>query len=93
MLEPLDPILHSHLRLAIVSLLIGIESADFSYLLEKTGSSRGNLSVQITKLKKTGYIKVDKSFRNNYPLTRCSITKKGAEAFETYVKAITTYLK
>ena len=92
MLEPLDPILHSQLRLAIVSLLIGVESAEFTYLLEKTESTRGNLSVQITKLKEAGYIDVEKSFRNNYPLTRCSITKKGVAAFEQYVKAITTYL-
>jgi DNA-binding transcriptional ArsR family regulator len=93
MLEPLDPILHSQLRLAIVSLLIGVEKAEFNYLLEKTGSTRGNLSVQITKLKEAGYINVEKSFRNNYPLTQCSITKLGIEAFEKYVKAITTYLK
>jgi DNA-binding transcriptional ArsR family regulator len=92
MLEPLDPILHSQLRLAIVSLLIGVESAEFNYLLEKTESTRGNLSVQITKLKEAGYIDVEKSYRNNYPLTRCSITKKGVTAFEQYVKAITTYL-
>jgi hypothetical protein len=93
MLEPLDPILHSHLRLAIVSLLIGLESADFTYLLEKTGATRGNLSVQISKLKEAGYIEVDKSYRNNYPLTRCSITETGIKAFEKYVSAITTYLK
>jgi len=92
MLEPLDPILHSQLRLAIISLLIGVESAEFNYLLEKTGSTRGNLSVQITKLKDAGYITVKKSFRNNYPLTRCSVTGAGIEAFEKYVKAITTYL-
>lgn len=93
MLEPLDPILHSQLRLAIVSLLIGVEKAEFNYLLEKTGSTRGNLSVQISKLKEAGYIDVEKSFRNNYPLTRCSITRQGIEAFEKYVKVITTYLK
>ncbi len=93
MLEPLNPILHSQLRLAIVSLLIGVESAEFTYLLEKTGATKGNVSVQITKLKEVGYIDVVKSFRNNYPLTRCSITPQGAKAFENYVKAITTYLK
>jgi DNA-binding transcriptional ArsR family regulator len=93
MLEPLDPILHSQLRLAIVSLLIGLESAEFTYLLEKTGATRGNLSVQISKLKEAGYIEVDKSYRNNYPLTRCSITETGIKAFEKYVSAITYYLK
>lgn len=92
MLEPLDPILHSRLRLAIISLLVGVETAEFNYLLDHTGSTRGNLSVQITRLKEAGYIRVEKTFRNNYPLTRCSITKKGVVAFENYVKAISTYL-
>jgi DNA-binding transcriptional ArsR family regulator len=93
MFEPLDPILHSQLRLAIMSLLIGVESAEFTYLLEKTGATRGNLSVQISKLQEAGYIEVEKSFRNNYPLTRCKITKTGVAAFDVYVKAITSYLK
>lgn len=92
MFKPLDPILHSQLRLAIMSLLIGVESADFNYLLEKTESTRGNLSIQLSKLKEEGYIDVKKSFRNNYPLTTCSITGKGAEAFENYIKALSGYL-
>lgn len=93
MFEPLDPILHSQLRLAVISLLIGVESAEFSYLLENTGSTKGNLSIQITKLKDEGYINVQKSFKNNYPLTTCSITPKGAKAFENYIKALSGYLK
>ena len=75
-----------------MSLLINIESAEFSWLLEKTGATRGNLSVQISKLKDAGYIKVKKSFRSNYPLTSCSITHKGVDAFEKYVEAIKSYL-
>jgi hypothetical protein len=71
---------------------MNIESAEFSWLLEKTESTRGNLSVQISKLKDAGYIKVKKTFRNNYPLTTCSITPKGVKAFEKYVEAIKTYL-
>jgi len=93
MFKDLDPILHNQLRLSIISLLINIESGEFSWLLEKTNSTRGNLSVQISKLKEAGYIKVKKSFRNNYPLTSCSITKKGLRAFEKYVEAISGYLK
>ena len=93
MFKDLDPLLHNQLRLSIVSLLMNIESAEFSWLLEKTSSTRGNLSVQISKLKEAGYIKVKKSFRKNYPLTTCSITKKGLDAFEKYVEAISTYLK
>jgi len=93
MFKDLDPLLHNQLRLSIMSLLMNIESAEFSWLLEKTDSTRGNLSVQISKLKDAGYIKVKKSFRNNYPLTSCSITKKGVNAFEKYVEAIKSYLE
>lgn len=93
MFKELDPILHNQLRLSIMSLLINVESGEFSWLLEKTDSTRGNLSVQISKLKDAGYIKVKKSFRNNYPLTTCRITKKGIDAFEKYVEAISSYLK
>ncbi len=93
MLEPLDPVLHSQLRLAVVSLLIGMESAEFSYLLENTGATKGNLSIQLTRLKEEGYIDIRKSFRNNYPLTSCSITPKGVEAFDRYVKALSGYIK
>ena len=92
MFKDLDPILHNQLRLSIMSLLMNIESAEFSWLLEKTDSTRGNLSVQISKLKDAGYIKVKKSFRNNYPLTTCSITRKGINAFKNYVEALKGYL-
>jgi DNA-binding HxlR family transcriptional regulator len=91
--KELDPILHSQLRLAIVSLLIDVESAEFTWLLEKTGSTNGNLSIQLTKLKEKGYIEVIKSYRNNYPLTSCSITEKGKEAFHNYLKALGSYFK
>ena len=92
MFKPLDPLLHNQLRLAVVSLLINVEKAEFKFLLEKTGASRGNLSVQITKLKDAGYIEVKKSFKNNYPLTTCKITPKGIKAFESYVENLTQYL-
>jgi DNA-binding MarR family transcriptional regulator len=92
MFKDLDPVLHSQLRLAIISLLVSLEEAEFNYLKEKTGATSGNLSVQLDKLKQAGYIEVKKSFRNNYPLTTCSITPKGIEAFEAYVKALKTYI-
>lgn len=91
--QNLDPLLHSQLRLAVMSLLMSVESAEFVYLKEKTGATAGNLSVQIDKLSKAGYIGVSKSFKGKMPLTTCSITKKGIEAFETYVKQIQSYLK
>ncbi len=93
MFEELDPILHSQLRLAVMSVLISVESAEFNFLLEQTGASNGNLSVQITKLSEAGYLTVNKSFRKNYPLTTCRITPKGVAAFEKYVKALQGYLK
>ncbi len=93
MFEELDPLLHSQLRLAIMSLLISVESAEFNHLLDKTGATRGNLSVQLTKLNEAGYIAIEKSFRKNYPLTTCRITPKGIEAFENYVRALKGYLE
>lgn len=89
---PLDPILHNQLRLAVMSLLVAVEEGDFNFLLEKTGATRGNLSVQISKLKEAGFIEVKKTFKENYPNTLCSITPKGLAAFEAYVKAIKDYL-
>ncbi len=90
--KELDPILHSQLRLAVVSLLISVREAEFTFLKEKTNSTAGNLSVQINKLKDAGYIEVTKQFSNNYPQTICKITKKGIEAFEDYVKALQSYM-
>ena len=92
MFKDLDPILHSQLRLAVVSLLISVKEAEFTFLKEKTGATAGNLSVQVQKLKDAGYIEVDKQFKDNYPQTICKITKKGADAFEQYVNDLKTYL-
>lgn len=93
MFKELDPILHSQLRLAIISLLISAKEAGFIFLKEKTGASAGNLSVQIQKLKDAGYIDVIKQFKDNYPQTICSITTQGVSAFEQYVKNLQGYLK
>ena len=91
--KELDPVLHSQLRLAIMSLLISVEEAEFSFLKEKTEATAGNLSVQISKLQEAGYITVKKTFRDNYPLTTCKITAKGMKTFEGYVNAIQQYIK
>ncbi len=93
MLKQLDPLLHNELRLKIVSILVGVESAEFKFLAEETKASKGNLSAQITKLANANYIKVEKTFRDNYPLTTCIITKDGKKAFESYAKAIQDYFK
>ena len=90
--KALDPLLHSQLRLAVVSLLISVEEAEFTYLKDKTGATAGNLSVQINKLKEAGYITVSKQFKNNYPQTTCKITRQGIDAFENYVNALKDYI-
>lgn len=90
--KELDPILHSQLRLAVISLLISVKEAEFTFLKEKTNATAGNLSVQVNKLKEAGYIEVTKQFSNNYPQTICRISKKGVEAFEAYVKALQSYM-
>ncbi len=93
MFKELDPLLHSQLRLAVMSVLISVKEAEFSFLREKTNSTAGNLSVQINKLSEAGYITVSKTFRDNYPLTTCKITQKGVKAFENYVSALQNYIK
>ncbi len=92
MFKDLDPILHSQLRLAVMSLLISVKEAEFTFLREKTNSTAGNLSVQIQKLKDAGYIDVVKQFKDNYPQTVCKITKQGITAFEDYVTSLQSYL-
>ncbi|GAB2828801.1 winged helix-turn-helix domain-containing protein [Ferruginibacter profundus] len=92
MFKELDPILHSQLRLAVISLLISVKEAEFTFLKEKTNATAGNLSVQVNKLKDAGYIDVTKQFSNNYPQTICRITPKGIDAFEQYVKALQSYM-
>ncbi len=92
MFKDLDPILHSQLRLAVMSLLISVKEAEFTFLKEQTNSTAGNLSVQIQKLKEAGYIDVIKQFKDNYPQTICKIAAAGVVAFEDYVKNLQSYL-
>lgn len=93
MFKDLDPLLHSQVRLAIMSILISVKSAEFSYFLENIGTTKGNLSFQLTKLKEAEYIEIRKTFKGNYPLTICEITEKGVNAYEAYVNTIEEYLK
>jgi DNA-binding transcriptional ArsR family regulator len=93
MFKDLDPILHSQLRLAVMSLLISVKEAEFTFLKEKTNATAGNLSVQIQKLKDAGYIEVTKQFKDNYPQTICKVTSKGVDAFEKYVRTLQEYIK
>ena len=92
MLKELNPLLHSELRLCIMSILISVEEADFVYLKQETKATAGNLSVQIDKLNKAEYIEVTKTFKGKMPCTLCRITPKGIDAFEEYVEALKTYI-
>ncbi len=90
--KALDPILHSQLRLAVMSLLISVKEAEFTFIKDKTNATAGILSVQVNKLREVGYIEVIKQFKDNYPQTICKITPKGISAFEQYVHNLKSYL-
>lgn len=91
-MKELNPLLHSQLRLAVMSILMNVEEADFVYLGEKTGSTAGNLSVQLDKLSSAGYISVEKGFVGKKTRTVCGITDEGRKAFEEYVDALKQYI-
>lgn len=91
--EDLDPLLHNQLRLSVISLLMTVEQAEFSWLQSEIGATSGNLSVQLTKLQKADYISINKQFKDNKPCTTCELTKKGILAFEQYVKTLESYLR
>lgn len=91
--KELDPLLHSSLRLAVMSILVSVESADFVYIKEQTGATSGNLSVQLEKLQAADYISIEKGFRGKKPCTTCRITPKGHESFEAYVEALKSYIE
>lgn len=91
-MKELDPLLHSQLRLAVMSILMNVEEADFVYLKEKTESTAGNLSVQIDKLSSAGYISVVKDMSGKRPRTTCRVTGTGRKAFEDYVETLKGYL-
>ena len=93
MLKELNPLLHSQLRLAIMSILMNCEEASFVYIKEQTQATAGNLSVQLDKLVSAGYITVEKTFQGKKPLTLCSVTKEGKQSFEEYVNTLRDYLK
>ena len=92
MFRELNPLLHSELRLAVMSILISVESADFVYLRERTGATAGNLSVQIDKLQKAGYITVTKGFKGRMPCTTCAVTAEGSAAFAEYADRLADYI-
>ena len=84
----LDPVIHSRIRLAILSILISVKDADFNYLKQTIGTTDGNLSTHLSKLEEKNYIKVVKGFKGKIPHTSCSLTDKGKQAFSKYMKAL-----
>ena len=92
MFDRLDPLLHSELRLAVISILVSADEADFVYLRRQTGATAGNLSVQLDKLSAAGYISVEKGFQGKKPRTTCRVTEAGRAAFEAYVEALRSYI-
>lgn len=92
MFKELDPLLHSQLRLAVMSLLLSVDAAEFTFIKEKTNSTAGNLSVQLDKLAEAGYISIEKAFKGKKPVTTCRITKKGLKAFDEYVAVLKQYI-
>ena len=88
----LDPVIHSRIRLAVLSILISVREASFNYLKETIGTTDGNLSASLSKLEEAGYISIKKSFKEKKPLTTCSISEKGRTAFSKYMKALETYI-
>lgn len=92
MYNDLDPLLHSQLRLAIISMLVSSEKVEFTYIKEETKAAAGNISIQIKKLQEAGYINIEKTFKNNYPNTMLTITEKGVKAFEAYVNNLKKYI-
>jgi DNA-binding MarR family transcriptional regulator len=89
---PLDPVIHSQVRLAVLSILVSAKKAEFSYLRKAIGTTDGNLSTHLSKLEEAGYISVKKSFKGKKPLTTCSLTEKGRDAFSRYLKALEGYV-
>ena len=91
-MRELNPLLHSQLRLAIISLLLSVEEADFNYLKEKTEATSGNLSIQLDKLSNAGYIEIRKEIVGKKPRTSCRLTQKGRDALDVYVASLREYL-
>ncbi len=90
--EQLNPVIHSRIRLAVLSILISVKEANFNYLKETIGTTDGNLSASLSKLEEARYISIKKAFKRKKPLTTCSVTEKGRNAFSAYLKALETYI-
>jgi DNA-binding MarR family transcriptional regulator len=88
----LDPVIHSQVRLAVVSILASATRAEFNFLKKATGTTDGNLSTHLARLEEAGYVEIEKSFQGKKPVTTCVLTEKGRAAFEEYLRALESYL-
>jgi DNA-binding MarR family transcriptional regulator len=89
----LDQAIHAPIRLAVMSILITVDDASFTFLRESTKTTDGNLSTHLSKLEKAGYITVMKSFKGKRPHTTCSVTRKGRKAFDRYLEQLGSIVK
>ena len=87
-LPELNPVVHGRVRLALLSLLSGVEEAEFTWLREKTGATDGNLGAQLLKLEEARYVSVKKKFVMRKPQTLYRITEAGRDALSEYVQAL-----
>jgi DNA-binding MarR family transcriptional regulator len=90
-LSDVDRVIHEPARLTIVALLYVLESADFTFLMNQTGMTWGNLSSHMTRLEEAGYLEVEKSFKGRRPNTMLKLTRKGRQAFQTYRRQMTQF--
>jgi len=91
--QQLDDIIHSRIRLAIMSVLVGVQQAEFNFLKQQVGTTDGNLSIHLSKLEEAKYITVKKEFVRRKPLSQYRITRKGREAFATYIEQLEKFIK
>ena len=89
----IDRLIHEPARLMVVALLSGLEEADFLFLQNETGLTKGNLSVHLSKLEEAGYIEITKTFRGKIPLTVLRLTGEGHAAFRSYRASVSGILK
>ena len=89
----LDPIIHAPVRLAILSILINVDKAEFNYLKEMTATSDGNLSTHLNKLEANNLVQIEKTYKGKKPQTLCSITDSGRTAFQQYVEQMEKFIR
>jgi len=91
--QQLDDFIHSRIRLAIMSLLVSIEEAEFTFVRDKVNATDGNLGMHLKKLEDVGYVSVKKEFIHRKPSSSYRLTPKGRRAFELYVARLDQMIK